>query len=410
MSSNGLVLTRGFLSNTLPYRTSYATFFNSLGALYSTAPVYSTPKWYVSPTGSNSNTGLSPSQAWLTITFAAQNASVAAGDVVGVLPGTYTENVSITRGGSAAAGNTVYRSLVMGAAKIVGAALHSSTVVPAAHYITLDGFDITTFAGGDQHGVDLANSAFIGPHHQTVRNCLIHDCGGSAIAAAWGDYYMFEDNVVWNNCQLNTYQTSAINIYQAIPFDTVGGFHNVIRRNVAYNNYETNAAASYGSRTDGNGFIIDDFNHTQTSGHNDGIPYVQQTLLDSNLSYSNGGKGYHVFQSQYVTAINNVAWKNSTDLGNPSTWRSEINNHNGNNNTYINNIAICDSSINANNDCFGDKYGGGTSSNVVYEHNSTLDVNAPTANSFSQSGSGATIRNMVYHTDVWFEALQALTT
>jgi chitodextrinase len=57
--------------------------------------------YYVSKTGNNSNTGLSPSAAWLTISYAASK--VTAGDTVYVGAGTYSESVPITTSGTASA-------------------------------------------------------------------------------------------------------------------------------------------------------------------------------------------------------------------------------------------------------------------------------------------------------------------
>ncbi len=55
--------------------------------------------YYVSTSGSNSNSGLNTSSAWRNIQYAADH--VAAGDTVQVLGGTYNETVNIAVSGSA---------------------------------------------------------------------------------------------------------------------------------------------------------------------------------------------------------------------------------------------------------------------------------------------------------------------
>jgi parallel beta-helix repeat protein len=60
--------------------------------------------YYVSPTGSNSNTGISPAHAWQTINFAAQNTTIQPGDTVQIMQGTYNEQVNITISGDGIGG------------------------------------------------------------------------------------------------------------------------------------------------------------------------------------------------------------------------------------------------------------------------------------------------------------------
>ena len=71
-----------------------------LGTMLWASPAYATT-WYVRKSGSNSNSGTSPSSAYLTISKAED--MVIAGDTVYVGAGTYAENVKIQRSGSSGA-------------------------------------------------------------------------------------------------------------------------------------------------------------------------------------------------------------------------------------------------------------------------------------------------------------------
>ncbi len=54
-------------------------------------------QWYVSPTGSNTNTGLTPASPWKTIQFSNDTAAVSSGDTLNLMSGTFTELVSISK-------------------------------------------------------------------------------------------------------------------------------------------------------------------------------------------------------------------------------------------------------------------------------------------------------------------------
>ena len=72
--------------------------------VFTTLSSFGQTSYYVSPSGNNSNSGTSPSQAWQTINFAAQNTSIQPGDTVQILQGTYNEEVNITISGEGIGG------------------------------------------------------------------------------------------------------------------------------------------------------------------------------------------------------------------------------------------------------------------------------------------------------------------
>lgn len=287
--------------------------------------------FYVAPNGSDRGSG-SLKAPFASITGASSHTKP--GDTVIVKKGVYRGDVTLAQGGSEKAGNVVFRSEYPYEAVIVGTGY--SAVNVRASYITISGFDIRA---KDGHGVDAESVS-----HIVVSGNRIHDCGGSGVGFQKTDYALIEDNVCFNNAFTNGYQCSGISIYQAQPIsDSLPGFHNIIRRNICFNNMEKFP----GDHTDGNGIIIDDFHNGQSGGSGQVYPY--QTLVENNLCYGNGGRGIHVYVSDHVTVRNNTCYGNNRDNQNSGTWRGDLSNQQGNDNLWVNNIAWADPKVNRNN-------------------------------------------------------------
>jgi serralysin len=330
---------------------------SNLPAATQAAPYYScVTNWYVDAVkGSNSNPGTSVSAAFRTIGKATwQNAKLAAGGCVNVAPGTYNEFVwlwnSANQGGSANSptGFVVLRSSTPLAAKIVGPSTNGYSVVNLpASFAVVDGFDVSSGDGG--HCIDGGyNYTTNHAHHLIVINNHVHNCGGSGISTAGGDYYTIVGNTSNNNAATNGYQTSGISIFEPINANALPGYtpnaldlsyyyHNVISNNISYVNVETFSCSAYGMgagcHTDGNGIIMDCFDCNGVGVYN------WQTLIVGNLVYGNGGWGIEVGRSSNVTVANNTSYGNYTDVNNNGTARGELGNAGGSNTIWVNNIA-----------------------------------------------------------------------
>jgi parallel beta-helix repeat protein len=228
------------------------------------------------------------------------------GDVVTVHPGVYREGVWVNQRNGTAAAPITFKGMP-------GAIIEPGTgyggFVITVNHVTVEGFEVR---GGDYHGIVAENC-----HNIAVRNCLCHGNGYSGISGSWGDFYTFENNVCHNNASDGWF--SGISIYQArniAGMAETGEFRNIIRGNVCRDNWTRT-----GAHTDGNGIIIDDFQHTQTGGFPN---YTHRTLVENNLCYANGGKGIQVTWSDNVTVRRNTAHMNNLDTLNDGTWRGEI--------------------------------------------------------------------------------------
>lgn len=315
--------------------------------------------YYVATTGSDSGAGTA-SSPWKTI-GRAMNEDLRPGDEVVVRAGTYREAVTVDEGGSAA-GHVTLRSETPGGAKIVAPSHGPNGINIVADYVTVEGFDVS---GSAHHGI---NGQHV--HHVKVKDNISHDNGASGISFAWSEFMEIEGNVTHNNASSGWY--SGISVYQSrnITGDTTTeGFRTIIRNNVSYEN-----VTETGAHTDGNGIIIDDYQSTQTSGHPN---YTYPSLVENNLVYLNGGKGIQVTWSDNVTVRNNTAWHNNQDNLNSGTWRGELSNAQSSGNSWINNIAVADPTVNSNNRAIDNtSYGGYRNEDVVWVNNLTFNGQA----------------------------------
>ncbi|TBZ36055.1 calcium-binding protein [Rhizobium leguminosarum] len=325
--------------------------------------------YYVATTGSDSGNG-SATSPFRTISEA-MSANLRPGDEVVVKAGTYNESINIDKDGSAA-GDITLRSEVPGAALIRPPAGSYTGISVNANYVTIDGFDIK---GGNGDGIEANNV-----HHVSILNNKVHDSGESGIQFNYSDFVKIVGNETYNNASSGWF--SGISIYENrnITGDTsTTGYRNIVQNNISHDN-----VTKTGAHTDGNGIIIDDFQSTQTDGHPN---YTFKTLVDNNLVYENGGKGIQVAWSDSVTVQNNTAYHNNQDPLNDGTWRGELSNAQSSNNTWVNNIAVADPSVNKNNTAVDNtSYGGYTNANVVWANNNTYNGTAGQASVRTDGG------------------------
>ncbi|MDT8855529.1 right-handed parallel beta-helix repeat-containing protein [Paracoccaceae bacterium Fryx2] len=313
--------------------------------------------FYVSTNGSDNGDG-SAGNPFRTITRAIEN--LGAGDEVIVKAGTYNESLNINRGGSAD-GYVTITSETPGGALIRPPSGAWNAISVNANYVIVDGFDIEGRSGD---GIE-ANHV----HHVKILNNTIHGAGESGIQFNWSEFITIDGNETYDNGSSGWF--SGISIYQNrnITGDTTTpGFRTIVSNNISHDN-----VTKAGQHTDGNGIIIDDFQSTQTGGY---PSYTFPTLVENNLVYQNGGKGVQVTWSDYVTVRNNTAWHNNQDPLNTGTWRGELSNSQSSNNTWVNNIAVADRSINSNNTAIDNTSYGGYVNNVIWANNLTFNGTA----------------------------------
>jgi parallel beta-helix repeat protein len=328
--------------------------------------------YYVATNGNDSNNGTNPSTPWRTLQHA-NNAlptgGKAAGSCINVAPGTYTQGVSITTGGSLASstGYVVYRCTTMDACTVTdisaggqnGSFVFNPTQPMTGNYVMIDGFTLTA-ASPDQfgQGVELwagSNTFTNSVHHVWVLNSIISGYGQAGIQMNEGEYFYAVHNTLFGNANstpggcgvqgsgISFANEKAVSGYTPTPDDlsnpivgSIGSsFHNAIEWNVLYNNATTTACP--GGNTDGNNIILDTWSWNGTSG---ATPYTGGGLVAFNIVYNTGGGGIHIFYSEDATAANNTCYNSYLDPYNNGATRACIDTNQSYSNTIINNIAV----------------------------------------------------------------------
>jgi parallel beta-helix repeat protein len=321
--------------------------------------------YFVSPTGSNSNNGLTTATAFQTLQYAA-NLTVP-GDTVFAMNGTYTNSnsasniLNIYNSGTASQW-IVYKNYLGHNPQIkLNANNWAGIQVQGADYIIIDGFsvignnDSITLSYAQSQQANTNNPATSGngigcapeyenpsnkSHHLIIRNCTVSKCGGGGIYTIRADYLTIENNTISECAWYSPYGNSGISLYQNWNSDSSTAIKNFVIRNTCYRNEEYIPFISAGSITDGNGIIIDDSRNTQ-NGSTLGV-YMGRTYVANNLVFDNGGRGIHCYSSDNVIVVNNTCFKNCQS---PSVLDGEYTAYEADNVSFINNIAFPDVNI-----------------------------------------------------------------
>jgi hypothetical protein len=239
------------------------------------------PAWgkiyYVSPTGSDSNSGTTIAAAFATPQRGV-NAATRPGDIVAILPGApYGGGVgttppivlgasgsgaSTTAGGSCSAPITIegyalspQRPIINGVAGASGggaifgygvSCIVISGLELAGWNSTLlwPGISANAAASGTgwqnpmyiDYGLVLSGNTGAATHHLTLKNLYVHDFPGGGIGFAYSDYVSVLQNVVVNNGQYSPFQGSGISLYENKNIDTTTTTHSVVSGNLVAGN------------------------------------------------------------------------------------------------------------------------------------------------------------------------------
>lgn len=119
--------------------------------------------YYVSITGDNSNSGITPNQAWQSINYAAQNSIVVAGDTVHIIEGIYNEQVNFAISGDINMKIT-FRNYQDDEVILSGSTLPSNEYIMKIEdqkYIRIVGLKFKDYQALNAIGLIVINSSFI---------------------------------------------------------------------------------------------------------------------------------------------------------------------------------------------------------------------------------------------------------
>ena len=274
--------------------------------------------WYFSPVGSDDVGNGSQSAPWNDPSD--HNGSYRPGDRLEIAPGNYNPRWgwALTASGSAAGGYITLQCAPDHASRI-RAAVPFQAAIAITHggaYWDIAGCDVVA-TGVDGSAIAIAGG-YSGPfgalHHIVIENNIVHDssCNGISVEGRGNagqpvDYLIIRNNIVQGNAVSAPRGCSGISIDAPIPYDNEPGYHLLLQQNIAYNNLACVTCRPV--TTAGNGLVLDDFRHAQTSGQ----PYRAASLVENNLIFNNGGNGIQVSLSDNVRIRHNTSRGNLQD-------------------------------------------------------------------------------------------------
>ena len=240
---------------------------------------------YMSPTGSDSNNGTSPSTPWLT-----PNHALHCGDVIIAAAGTYTtqfssgygtvSNCPSTTGGIDGTGGVYFATVLCAGPNLGSCPVNGSGTNVAfdlgsasADHWAFEGFYTTGAANSRCYMIDAPDATTVIHHNAFINdiayNCLvgfgINDCpGGNCNHNSPGDgadYWAVVGDIAQNSAQ-DGICVAAIDTAGTSHFDTVAGTHKFIYGNFSYNHQNTCA-------TDVEAYMMD-----TPDAHDDTTQYV----------------------------------------------------------------------------------------------------------------------------------------
>jgi hypothetical protein len=297
----------------------------ALTSATSTSFTISLATYYLSPTGNDSNSGLTSSLPWLT-----PNHPLNCGDVIIAAASTSYSSSHFESGNwgtvSCPGGSNVawLKCAQFDACKITAAGGQPGIYVDESYW-GVEGWEITAVNSTSSFCFGAAPNylAPVNIHHIIFANNIANGCqqGGfttfNSGTTASVDYVSIIGNIAYNAAQNGTDCFSGISIYQPIQSDSLPGTHIYVAGNFSYGNFDANPCAG-GIPTDGEGLIFDTFD-----GDKGGLPsaYAAQAVADNNILVGNGGRGLQVGNNSIGTGPfatiylrHNTTWGNNSDL------------------------------------------------------------------------------------------------
>jgi hypothetical protein len=279
--------------------------------------------YYLAPQangGSDSNSGLSAAQPWLS-----PNHSINCGDVIVAAASTAydSDNFNSGKWGTVtcpSANNVAWLQCATFDACKIKSTKYGMYVDHS--YWGVQGWEVTVSAPGTGFCFGAApqysNPTTI--HHIIFANNVANGCMAGGVdlfnvGTTSVDYFIAVGNIVYNAAQGSADCYSGISVFQPAQSDSAAGTHIYLAGNFAWDNYEPDICGGV-QAWGGDGIIFDTLDGSQ------GMPsaYQAQAVAEYNVTIGNGGHGIEV-QNNVAGSVhapiilaNNTSWGNEANL------------------------------------------------------------------------------------------------
>jgi hypothetical protein len=266
-----------------------------LALLLCSIPAFGT-SYFISPSGSDGNNGLSSGAAWLS-----PNHALNCGDTISAAAGTYSSaNFQTGHWGTVTcAGNNNAAWLICAtfdACKL--SSTSSDALWVDKSYWAIVGWEATTSTNIFAACFHAGPNSNTNIHHIIFADNVANGCMGGGFTAydhsttGSVDYIVYIGNIAYNAAQGTGACYSGLNIYQPIQSDGNSGTHMYVAGNFSYHNIDGSScdSAGAGKTTDGEGINFDTWDFSQGGG----TAYVQQGVIQNNIEGWNGTRGIEV--------------------------------------------------------------------------------------------------------------------
>ena len=268
--------------------------------------------------GSDSNSGLSASEPWLS-----PNHELNCGDVIQAAASTAYDSAEFGSGkwGTVTCPNKNNVAWLQ-CATFDGCKIYSTNqgIYVDHSFWGVQGWEVTVSAPGNGFCFGAAPewSNPVEVHHIIFANNVANGCqeGGFSVfnvnKTASVDYLTIVGNIAYNAAQSSVHCYSGIDIFQPIQSDSIAGTHIYIAGNFSYGNLDPYPCAGT-LPTDGEGIILDTLD-----GSEGGIatPFAAQTVVENIFLVANGGRGFEVQNNLAGSQHSNIYSRHNTIVGN----------------------------------------------------------------------------------------------
>jgi hypothetical protein len=277
--------------------------------------------YYLSPTGSDFNSGQSPSVPWLS-----PNHPLNCGDVIVAAASTSYSSANFYTGKWGTVTCPAKNNVAwLQCATFDGCKIHTNTnqgMWVDRSYWGVRGWEVTTTPTDTYGTCFIAQPNYASPtqiHHIIFANDIANGCSQGGFATvnhdhAGVDYFVVVGSIAYNAAQGSGTCASGISVYHPVQSDTVPGTHIYVANNFSYGNIDPPKCGG-SSPTAGEGIVFGSFDGSQGGL----TPYWSQAAAINNVVANNGGKGIEVNGNagpSYHSTIwiaQNTSWGNLTD-------------------------------------------------------------------------------------------------